>query len=201
MSHPWKYCLAPVPPHGENAPDAPSVAFLEQILSTISSLPDSVFAENPYNDIYGVLENKLGPFSSIPYRKAAMCEALRVDAGYESNNSFTEGADASAGPEKPDEQETGAWQVSANSMALDPTGSLKARVLEMQGLPTSTSYNDLVRCFIPLMKNNPGFSVEYAARLFRFNTRWSGPCNVGWVAEAVTSHAATEWQNFLYPQS
>jgi len=47
------------------------------------------------------------------------------------------------------------------------------------------------------MKSNHALAVEYAARLFRFNTRWSGPCNRSWITRAVTPAAVAEIETFL----
>jgi hypothetical protein len=199
MSHPWKACLVPVPQQGRNAPDAPSVSFLERVLAVCLSLSDDVFAENDNYDIYSVLSPKLGPFepTDILKRRAAMCEACRVTAAYESDYNTQEGADTTAGPETLSEEETGAWQVSENSIYLDKTGNLKTRVIQVCNLPQNVSNSALEMAFISVMKSNPNFAIEYVMRLFRVNTKWSGPTDRNWTYVAATPEAVAEWQQFL----
>lgn len=186
MSRHYKECLRPVPGHG-SAP----VAFLDVLVDTIKSLPDEVCAPNSSQgnkDIYNVMLPVLGPWQGLLHRKAVMCEVLRVVAAFESGWNWNEGADTTAGPETPTEEEAGAFQVSANSMAFDP--SLMECVVKYSGSSAASQ-------FIRWMKMNHPLAVEYAARLFRFNTRWDGPVNTGKVASAVCKPAVAEFQGFL----
>lgn len=172
-----------VPGHGP-APDS----FLDELISVINSLPDPVFLPNANADIYTILRPPLGPWTSTTHRRAAMCEALRLDGGYESEWNWNEGADATAGRESPSEEETGLWQVSANSMAFSPT--LAECVDRVAGAHDTQT-------FIRQMKANHALAVEYTARLFRFSTRWSGPCNRGWIGAHVSRAAVAEFETFL----
>lgn len=166
----------------------PPVSFLDDLIDGIKPLPDDVFEPNHNADIYGVLAPVLGPWTGTPHRKAAMCEALRVIAAFESGWNFNEGRDLSAGPETLMQQETGVFQVSADSMAIDP--SLRACVNRVAGSSSPQT-------FIAAMKVNHPLAIEYCARLLRFSTRWDGPINRGWVAKYVTRASVAEFQRFL----
>jgi hypothetical protein len=113
---------------------------------------------------------------------------MRVIAGFESAFGWNCGADKTAGPETPLQEETGAWQVSANSMALDP--SLRAFVIAELG-------TDHPATFITACKSNHRFVVHYVALLLRISTRWDGPINEGWVTEAVWPPAVAEFRTFF----
>jgi hypothetical protein len=188
MTRTYSACLSKIPNRG-----VPPTEFLDQILDTIISLPDDVFAPNDNQDIYSLMYPRLGPENGDPWtdlvnRRAAMLEILRVDAGFESSWNWNEGADTTAGPETPEQQETGAWQVSADSLGSD--SSLSDCLDRLAGAHDPST-------FITAMKSNHALAVEYAARLFRFSTRWSGPCNTGMVYRAVSRDAMAEFQSFL----
>ena len=179
-------CIKPIT--AGNRPGAPPPAFLDELFSVIAALPDEIFASNERPDLYSVLEPKLGPWKNALHRRAAMACALIVDAGFESGWNWNEGADTTAGYETPVEQETGAWQVSAKSSGYDVS---LAHCLAAHAVPLSSAH------FISAMKLNHALAVEYAARLFRVNTRWSGPCNRTWIARAVTPAAVAEIEALL----
>lgn len=188
MSRQYHECLHPVGNHG-----SPPPAFLDVIVDTIKTLPDEVFAPNASKgdkDIYNLLLPVLGPWEGLLYRKAVMCECLRSAAAWESGWNWNEGRDTTAGPETPWEEETGAFQVSANSMAFDP--SLRACVDSR-----FVGGNATAQQFIHIMKLSHPTAVEYCARLFRFNTRWSGPANTGHLAGSVWKPSVAEFQGFL----
>lgn len=176
----WHSALHPIPGHG-----SPPAAFLDELLLLLRPLPDALFAPNGNRDIYSLLSPVLGPWSSIQHRKAVMAEALIVDGGFESDWNWLEGADSTAGPETPSQEETGLWQVSADSMGLDP--SLRAFIGARLG-------TDHPAVFIQAMKSDHALAVEYVIRLFRVSTRWSGPSNTGKLAGAVTRNSVAEWQ-------
>lgn len=182
----FNYCLTPVRTHG-----APPVSFLNELLDIATTLPDEIFAPNASqgnHDIYNLVAPMLGPWTSLLHRKAAMLEVLRVDGAFESDWHWNEGADTTAGPETPAETETGLWQASFNSVTFDP--SLAACVNRHCGGVSA-------QLFIPAMKSDHAFAVEYVARLFRFNTRWSGPSNRGWIQACVNRDSVNELQSFL----
>src|SRR2546423_4290870 len=103
-------------------------SFLDQLIDAIDPLPDDVFAENLLHDIYAVMKGSLGPYSSLLHRKAVMCEVLRVQAAFESDWRWNCGVDTNNhnSTTHKEGEETGAFQVSWDSMVKDP--SLKACV-------------------------------------------------------------------------
>lgn len=178
----WNAAHHPVADHGR-----PPVAFLDELLAIMRPLPDVLFEPNAHTDIYSILSPKLGPWTSTAHRKAVMAEALMCDGGFESEWNWSEGVDTTNAHSmaNPIGQETGLWQVSADSMGLDP--SLRPFIVEKVG-------SDHPAAFIPAMKSNHALAVEYVIRLFRVNTRWSGPANRGWLAGALVRDAVNEWQ-------
>lgn len=167
----------------------PPDSFLDVLVQFGQMAPDEIFAVNAVpDDIYARIRPSLGPWTGLAHRRAAMLEALRVLAGFESSWNWQEGADTTAGPETLYEQETGAFQVSANSLNFDP--SLTAcfqRYFPAGG----------VQEFIAGMKSNQFFSVEYCARLLRFSTKWDGPINRGLVLAWVNRDSVAELEAFL----
>lgn len=145
----------------------PPQDFIDVIVDTIKGMDDSVFAPIAKAEIYSAVGNEL-PYTKDPLtRKAYMCEILRCLAAFESDYNWNEGADTTAGPEKPDEEETGAFQVSANSMNF---GNLKSFFYERFGMG-----NDTINLFIWAMKNKHSFSIEYIIRLLRITIAANGP--------------------------
>jgi uncharacterized protein (TIGR02594 family) len=185
----YSACLQPVslPQHG-----APPTTFLDQLIDAINPLPDSVFAENALDDIYSEMSGVLGPWTGLLHRKAVMAEVLRVQAAFESDWNWHDGVDMEhgAGTGRPkDEWETGAFQVSANSMKKDP--SLSACV-KLHAGATDT------QTFLDAMKFNHALAVEYCARLLRFDTTWCGTINKhSKVYSHVKRDAVAEFQTFL----
>ena len=170
---------------------SPPISFLDQLIDAIDPLPDSVFAQNDLHDIYAVMKGSLGPYTSLLHRKAVMCEVLRVQAAFESDWDWDEGVDvtnASSMAHKV-EQETGAFQVSYNSMGKD--SSLEACLDRLAGAHD-------VDTFIRKMKSNHALAVEYCARLLRFSTAWCGTIkDPTKVISHVRVDAVEEFQTFL----
>ena len=131
----------------------PPNSFLDQLIDAINPLPDEVFAPNDRSDIYSVVVNALGPWNGLLHRKAAMCEVLRVQAGFESDWNWDEGVDVNNQHSMThiEGQEAGAFQVSADSMASDP--SLPACVDRAVG-------TDDPLAFINAMKRNHPLAVR-----------------------------------------
>jgi hypothetical protein len=67
------------------------------------------------------MEGALGPWTGLLHQKAVMCEVLRVQAAFESDWNWNEGVDVNNHHSMThiEGQETGAFQVSADSMAFD----------------------------------------------------------------------------------
>lgn len=170
----------------------PPNSFLDELIDTISSLPDEVFEKNDRHDIYSVVAGSLGPFTGIQHRAAVMCEVLRVQAGFESDWNWNGGVDVTNAHSLAylEGQETGAFQVSWDSMAFD--GSLEQCVARRNGGFTAASY------FIAAMKSNHPLAVEYCARLLRSNTRWCGTINdPKKVIAHVRRDAVEEFKKFI----
>jgi hypothetical protein len=174
---------------------SPPNSFLDQLIDAINPLPDEVFAKNDRRDIYSVMEGALGPWTGLLHRKAVMCEVLRVQAAFEADWNWNEGVDVNNHHSMThiDGQETGAFQVSADSMRFDQ--SLRDCVDRAVG-----GHEPLV--FISGMKANHVLAVEYCARLLRFNTTWCGTINDhNQVIAHVLRDAVTEFQTFLHAGS
>jgi len=174
---------------------SPPNSFLDQLIDAINPLPDEVFAQNNRRDIYNVMEDALGPWTGLLHRKAVMCEVLRVAAAFESDWRWNEGVDIT-NPHSVthiEGQETGAFQVSADSLVFD--ASLVACVDRALG-----KHDPLT--FINGMKANHALAVEYCARLLRFNTTWCGTINDhSQVIAHVRRDAVAEFQSFLRTES
>jgi hypothetical protein len=173
------------------AHSSPPNSFLDQLIDAINPLPDGVFAQNELHDIYSVMLGALGPYTSLLHRKAVICEVLRVQAAFESDWNWNEGVDINNQHSVThlDGQETGAFQVSADSMAHDQ--SLVDCVDRLAGKHD-------VLTFISEMKANHPLAVEYCARLLRFNTSWCGTINdPNQVIAHVRRDAVAEFQTFL----
>lgn len=143
----------------------PPEDFIDVMVDTIKGMDDSVFAPIAKAEVYSAVGNEL-PYTKDPLtRKAYMCEILRCLAAFESDYNWNEGADSTAGPEKSDEVETGAFQVSANSMNF---GNLREFAKESVGIVTTQQ-------FIDLIKTKHSFAVQYIIRLLRITVAANGP--------------------------
>ena len=74
---------------------------------------------------------------------------------------------------------------SANSMGFEP--SLRAASRTYAGATDTQT-------FLDAMKSNHPLAIEYCARLVRFNTRWSGPCDRE--LDLPIRPAGTPWRSF-----
>lgn len=149
-----------------------------------------VFAHNDHlgdKDIYNLIGNKFGPLDTLVKRVAAMLEVLRIIAGDESDWNPKEGADTTAGPETPDEEEAGEFQMSNNSRHL---GADLDDYLNAHGIHTAQD-------FINGMKSDPAVDIGYVMRLLRDSTRWDGPVNRMWVTNQISTAAFNEWCQLL----
>jgi hypothetical protein len=186
--YPWKACLAPVTNRG-----VPPVAFLEGILAGIKPMSDSTFEPDSENDIYAALKGVLGDPQDIPTRMAIMCEALRVTGMEESGGDWLCGVDMEKGEglNRPhSEYETGAFQISQNSLTLDKSGSLAAFLDSRWGAHD-------VETFIARMKTDIMTCVQFTAMLLRISIQWDGPILSGVVAKNVKPAAVAEWAQIL----
>lgn len=169
---------------------APPDSFLDILIEWAKGEDDIVFEPNAAFDIYSLMSEALGPFkrATLLHRKAALCEVLRVLPGDESDWRWAEGRDVTAGPQKPEEMEAGAFQVSYDSRNLGV--DLRA-FLVAHGITDAGEFQSRI-------KADPKLDLAYTARLLREPyKRWDGPINRGWIAEQVSREAMAEFERLL----
>lgn len=181
--------LAPV--LGQGVP--PSDFLTQLVLFGQQQNAISICAPNAGYDIFSIMKSHLGPWTSPVQRIAAMLEVLRVLAAEESSWNWDEGADPNGvGEDNILNRETGAFQVSANSMNFD--SSLPVCVDSYLGAHDPVT-------FITGMKANHALAVEYVARLLRFSIKWDGPIERGVVQKLVSRAAMAEFQTLITQDS
>ncbi len=163
----------------------PPDAFLEALVKWGRSSPDEIFDWNTEpGDVYDAVFSELGPWP-VPFRgpewflrrRAILLEVIRVLGGFESTWKWTEGRDVTnSSSGKPDTEEAGAWQVSANSelFGKDLRALVAAKVKDMDG-DGDVDAND----FRAAMKLDHPLAIEYVARLIRHTRRHNGPLYKG----------------------
>ncbi len=170
--------------------DGPPDSFLETLITWARKEDDAVFAPNGNHDIYSLMSDALGPFkdATLLYRKAAMCEVLRVLPGDESDWHWTEGRDTTAGAQTEEQKEAGAFQVSYDSVRLGPD---LAAYLAANGIHNAIQFQVCI-------KGSPELDLGYTARLLREEyKRWDGPLNLGWIQKQVSREAVSEFVTLL----
>lgn len=163
----WDKCLYKVHNRGR-----PPEKFLNDLIEWCKAEPDSVFAPNNTYDIYSSIKYQLGPWPASPAnyylrRRAAMCEALRVLAGFESSWRYNAGRDTTnPSSNKPCTEEAGIFQCSGNAQGF----GLKEYTKLMIGT------NDCKE-FIKASKNEKNilFIFGFTARLLRATVNHHGP--------------------------
>lgn len=185
---------------------APPDSFLDELITWGKSEDLTVFDRNATPvDIYSLIKPKLGPWEAtqgepIPFiwhRRAALMEAMRVHAGFESSWNWREGVDTANATSirNIEGQETGIFQVSHDSLNLDKSGELKKWL--SGHLSTSV---DSPKEFIAAMKSYHQFALAYYARLVRQNIRWAGPLLHGLIIKDLNPEAVVEFRNILNPK-
>ncbi len=148
---------------------SPPDTFLSELIAWGKTAPDDIFTEDASKkpgDIYASVEKQLGPWRSTDHRRAVMLEVMRVLAGFESDWNWKEGPDlTNPTSSDPNSADAGAWQVSADSMNLNP--ELKRFVMAKIG-------NVDPKAFQKAIKEDHPFAMEYAARLLRHRTDYFG---------------------------
>jgi hypothetical protein len=145
----------------------PADGFLDELVAWGKQTPDEIFAQNTFSDIYSSVKDRLGPWKDIKHRRAVMLEVMRVLAGFESSWDWNEDVDThNPTSVTPETMESGAWQVSANSMDLGQ--ELKDLVLAQVGTLDANSFRKA-------MKENHPLAMEYVARLLRRTVTHHGP--------------------------
>ena len=166
----------------------PPEQFLAKLIEWAKSERADVFAPNTRVDIYSLIKGTLGPWDSAKHRRAAMCEVLRVLAGFESSWNWTEGKDITNPAENsPDTESAGAFQISYNSTRLHPS---------LQVFAESCGIGDAVE-FRKTMMENPEFACAYTARLLRVNLRHNGPVKRGEILAWLKRDAVSAFQLLL----
>lgn len=180
----------------------PPDSFLDELVEWAKSVDQAVFLSNDVPlDIYGVIKPVLGPWFKTPgepvpylfHRRAAMCEAMRVHAGFESSWNWDEGVDKTnrASQRNIEGQETGIFQVSYDSTRLAKSAMIpyfQQRLPQVIGNP---------QLFIAEMKENHLMALDYYAHLVRVNTRWAGPLLRGEILSALSGNAVEEFIRLL----
>ncbi len=171
----------------------PPDEFLNTLMYWGSAAEDEIFAanDNPF-DIYSLIAPTLGPWINLLHRRAALLEAMRVHAGFESSWNWNEGVDMSNKTSQAhiNGQETGIFQVSFDSTFI-ADGAMKPFAVA-SGIGTAGS-------FISEMKSNHELALEYYARLVRVNIKWAGPLVRHEINEWLSRAAVKEFMSILSP--
>jgi murein DD-endopeptidase MepM/ murein hydrolase activator NlpD len=169
----------------------PPDSFLNELVDWGREAPDEIFAPNDRSDIYSSVASELGPWESNLQRKAAMLEVLRVLGGFESSWNWKEGRDTNnSRSNRPEAEEAGLFQISANSMNFDNSLRDLLRSHNPEGKTDS-------RTFIATTKKDHPFAIEFAARLLRFTVDHNGPVKRKEINKFLRRDAVAELQSFL----
>jgi hypothetical protein len=168
---------------------SPPVSFLDELVDWALQAPDEIFAPNAADDVYSSVVTQLGPFVFTVHRKAVMLEVLRVLAGHESTWNWKQGVDDDKkGIKTSHNEEAGAFQCSAHSMAWDQ--SLQDFVQTTLGATDEAT-------FIAGSKSNHKFAIEYVARLLRITVEDSDPIVSHAVHHDLKRTAVAEFRGHL----
>ncbi len=176
----------------------PPVSFLDELVVWGRTAPDEIFVPNADpQDVYGRLKPLLGPWRSMLHRRAAMCELLRVLAGFESSWRWTCGVDTTNARSQRliTAQETGVFQVSWDSLGLDLAGPDQVDDLHQCVMRYCGTLG--VKTFIDKMKTDHAFALEYAARLLRNSYFWDGPITRHEIDSSLSREAVEELMGLL----
>jgi len=183
MARRYSACLAKV------SGSSPPVSFLDELVDWALQAPDEIFAPNAADDVYSSIVTELGPFVFTVHRKAVMLEVLRVLAGHESTWNWKQGVDDDKkGIKTSHNEEAGAFQCSAHSMAWDQ--SLQDFVQTTLGATDDAT-------FIAGSKSNHKFAIEYVARLLRITVEDSDPIVSHAVHHDLKRTAVAEFRGHL----
>ncbi len=146
--------------------------FLAEIIQWARNAPDEIFSSHDVYDVYDIAQLKLGPFTDLKYRRAAMVNMLMVHAGMESSWKWNEGYDSS----KPSSMNTceaaeaGAFQPSYDSVHNFGGDLIDLFNQHCHNLAGSAGGPDLTtdcEIFQNCSKADHKFAIEYTARLLR----------------------------------
>jgi hypothetical protein len=171
----------------------PPDTFLDTLVTWARGEDDAVFAPNATPlDIFTLIKPKLAPngWRDLPHRKAAMCEAIRVHAGFESGWNWNEGVDVTNAASRAhiEGQETGILQVSWDSTRLGES---------VREFAHANGILDDIPAFLARMKSDHTLALAYYARLVRVNIRWAGPLVHGFILRELQLDAVAEFERLL----
>lgn len=169
----------------------PPPDFLKELIEWGRTAPEEIFAPSSAPvEIYTSVKAELGPWQGPLHRRAVMLECMRVLAGFESSWKWSEGVDLSNqhSLEHITGEETGAWQVSFDSL---PFGVDLKELARKFCVPLSP------KAFIEKMKAEHTFAMEYIARLLRHTVRHNGPVLRKEINPFLSREAVAEFQRFL----
>lgn len=150
--------------------------------------------QNPTHDYFPIMRDE----HSL-YRRALMCEVLRVLAGFESSWRQTEGRDVTNPSSNTAATEEAGWfQCSANSVNFH--SSLKDLFNEWADLGGDPHWKDMHKSgplFIEMTKGSPVYAIEHCARLLRFTIRHHGPLVRGEVFQWMRGDAVREFMDLI----
>lgn len=185
------------PVHGRGIPPQ---LFLDELIAWAKIAPDEIFDVNDEpGDVMGKLRELLGPFEGdagtperLLHRKCMLLELLRCLSGFESCWHWQEGVDMTNYTSRHNiaGQETGIFQVSFDSLTLEHSHSTLRDLLARKGISG-------IADFIPAMKADHAFALEYAARLLRINYQWDGPIKRGEIDSSLSRAAVQEFKALL----
>lgn len=182
----------------------PPTSFLNELIDWARMTELSVFDRNDVDvEMFTLIRPKLGPWHETPgepipfifHRRAALMEAMRVHAGYESSWNWNEGVDRTNQTSVANitGQETGIFQVSYDSTLLGgPTRPMKKYLDDLFGKDSVGP-----QFFIEHMKKDHVFALDYYARLVRVNIKWAGPLLHGLIIKDLNPDAVEEFKNLL----
>ncbi len=173
----------------------PPDGFLRELVEWGRTAPAEIFAPNAANDVYSAVKAELGPFAPGLHRRAVMLEVLRVLAGFESSWNWNDGRDVTnATSNRPETEEAGAWQVSANSVFFgrDLRALVEQDVRDMDG-DGDRDADD----FRAAMKLDHPLAMEYVARLLRHTIRHNGTVKRGEINPWLRRGAVAEFERLI----
>jgi len=174
----------------------PPPEFIAALVRWGKTAPADIFAVNAEpGDVYTSVRHVLGPYNGELHRRAVMLEILRVLAGFESSWKWTEGRDTTnSTSNRPDTEEAGAFQVSANSQLFGrDLRELVAEHIRDYDHDGDIDHDD----FRAGMKLDHPLSLEYAARLLRHTTRHNGPVKRHEIDPWLSREAVEEFEAAL----
>jgi hypothetical protein len=169
----------------------PPDSFLVELIDWANEADQEVFAANTNpKDIYAHIKPILGPWRNLLHRKAALCETIRVHAGFESSWDWNEGVDTTNKTSMAhiEGQETGILQVSFDSTWLGDN-AMKPYA-ELHGIATPST-------FIRKMKEDHFLALDYYARLVRVSVQWAGPIKRHEIDPYLYEPAMLEFERLL----